>query len=762
MDTAVQRWGGARVSPGWPQAPPRVTLGLACRQLALDPLLEPFRFSRSLVTSRRRFLDRWPRPARTMAVPWQGVASHGAAAPPRAGASSVAQHLMRSLFHAMPQAEEQQLFRDCERELVAALGSLGPDWRLAPFGSAKNLLMTRGSDLDITAYRADLLGGGGAALAAPDLEERLLPLLRSSGRLEIQGNVMRARIPVLKMRFDGILDVDLSCHNVEALRNTQLLRAYAELDPVVRNLVVLVKLWAKAEGVCGAPSGHLTSYALTLMVVYFLQVHPRMCMPCLPTHLFTGFGCKPPEVQQTRWACTVPIQEALLCFFHFYSSEFQWGQEVVAARLGWRSTADDPEHCRLPAAHLLRLHVEDPFLLNRNLNCVLGAEQEKKLYVALSRATADMYRGFAPVGLRGEQPVDAPLRPFPRAEEPKDTAHDTRGDSAESTAAGPYSEYSTENGSDKDLDRGVPASPCAPAGPGWGCGVSSALAPAAESLDRSAPAGPCTQPRPGRGRRTGCALAPSAEDWAVASAPARQGCGGCQAPAAAEAWGHGPPAPAAPVPARSGWDGRAAPATGLWDQDPPAAAAPAPACPGRAAPGIGPYQGPSTAAATASDRLGQDGRPVAAVGPRGRRPSAPASPAPTRPGWDSRAALPIGQRDQWPPAPAGAAPARQGCGAGSGKPYTGVSWAPEPPLRDPQTRCHLQQAPHATQSHATSDQPWRRPISAAGTGAGPPQPQAPQPRPRAAQPRAPPPLAQSQQAPQPHELPPTTLGFLRL
>ena len=38
---------------------------------------------------------------------------------------------------------------------------------------------------------------------------------------------------LLGMRSDGMLGVDLSCHNFEALRNAQLLRAYAELHTLV-------------------------------------------------------------------------------------------------------------------------------------------------------------------------------------------------------------------------------------------------------------------------------------------------------------------------------------------------------------------------------------------------------------------------------------------------------------------------------------------------------------------------------------------------
>ena len=43
------------------------------------------------------------------------------------------------------------------------------------------------------------------------------------------------------------------------------------LDPRVSQLVWVVRVWAKAKGLSGGGVGQLTSYALTLMVLYYLQ-----------------------------------------------------------------------------------------------------------------------------------------------------------------------------------------------------------------------------------------------------------------------------------------------------------------------------------------------------------------------------------------------------------------------------------------------------------------------------------------------------------
>ena len=50
-----------------------------------------------------------------------------------------------------------------------------------------------------------------------------------------------------------------------------MLKAYADLDPRAVTLVKAVKRWAIGVEVVGAPYGNLSSYALTLMAIYYGQ-----------------------------------------------------------------------------------------------------------------------------------------------------------------------------------------------------------------------------------------------------------------------------------------------------------------------------------------------------------------------------------------------------------------------------------------------------------------------------------------------------------
>ncbi|XP_071497779.1 speckle targeted PIP5K1A-regulated poly(A) polymerase-like [Diadema antillarum] len=92
-----------------------------------------------------------------------------------------------------------------------------------------------------------------------------------------------SRRPVIKFRHkeSGLL-CDLSMDNRLALRNTELLHFYSSLDPRVAPLTFGIRLWARQRQLAGnqGPGPLLTNYALTLMVVHYLQ---NTQPPILPT-----------------------------------------------------------------------------------------------------------------------------------------------------------------------------------------------------------------------------------------------------------------------------------------------------------------------------------------------------------------------------------------------------------------------------------------------------------------------------------------------
>lgn len=302
-------------------------------------------------------------------------------------------------------AEDFMVAKECVRELRHAAQELGEGWCVRPFGSICNGFAKHGSDLDATCCW-DGSTKQTALLDAWDLLEGLLPIVQANPRFQTLKEIRNARVPLLKLKFDGKLEVDLSFQNTEPLPNTQLLRAYVCLHPLVRALGMLVKLWAEAAGVCGAPNGNLSAYSFTLMATYFMQAEPHMRLPCLPIQYFRG-GDEIPQAARVSWTCDLHWSSRawlLHRFFCFFAGEFRWGQEVVSIRLGRRAAADDPAFSQLRGRFDARLHIEDPFLTARNLHCVLRPEQEAILHTKLCEAANAMSHGILPVGLACNNP----------------------------------------------------------------------------------------------------------------------------------------------------------------------------------------------------------------------------------------------------------------------------------------------------------------------------------------------------------------------
>jgi len=286
------------------------------------------------------------------------------------------------LYHLQTTKAEIALMQACLGELQGISRELGQSWKMGSFGSAASGFHTRFSDLDVTCYQTVKE----EVLPSREAMAKLHPLVTKHGGFAVTEVISSARIPILRLRYDDKLDVDVSFQNTEPLRNTQLLRAYARLSATIRHLVVLIKSWANAECVCGAQDGHLSSYSFTLMTLYYLQVDPLVKLPCFPTDAFPGEKSIPP-VANIKWQCPLSLQSVICRFFRFYATEFYWGTEVASVRTGARFYTNNAEYCKLASRDDLELiHVEDPFLLHRNLNCVLGREQCVKLCSKLCAA----------------------------------------------------------------------------------------------------------------------------------------------------------------------------------------------------------------------------------------------------------------------------------------------------------------------------------------------------------------------------------------
>ena len=82
--------------------------------------------------------------------------------------------------------------------------------------------------------------------------------------------VFKSWIPLLKFSYENYA-VDLTCNNLMGIHNSWLLLAYWTFDQRAHILIKCLKYHLKQQGVIDGAAWYLTSYALCLMVIAFLQ-----------------------------------------------------------------------------------------------------------------------------------------------------------------------------------------------------------------------------------------------------------------------------------------------------------------------------------------------------------------------------------------------------------------------------------------------------------------------------------------------------------
>jgi hypothetical protein len=167
------------------------------------------------------------------------------------------------------------------------------------------------------------------------------------------------------------MHIDVGFDNLLAVHNTRLLRTYSRIDPRFRQMVMIVKHWAKQRSINDTYSGTLSSYAYVVMVVHFLQYacEPPIlpCLQRLPPDgrneilLTVGGNSDETDRQQQqmfniyfledldqldRWwpwrgRNHTSIGRLLYLFFHYWSYEFDYKNSVASIRTGGLMTKDE-------------------------------------------------------------------------------------------------------------------------------------------------------------------------------------------------------------------------------------------------------------------------------------------------------------------------------------------------------------------------------------------------------------------------------------
>nr|XP_045001423.1 speckle targeted PIP5K1A-regulated poly(A) polymerase isoform X3 [Jaculus jaculus] len=303
--------------------------------------------------------------------------------------------------------------------------------------------------------------GEGEVVKALELAEALKgEKPEGAAMLELVGSILRgcvpgvyrvqtvpsARRPVVKFchRPSG-LHGDVSLSNRLALHNSRFLSLCSELDGRVRPLVYTLRCWAQGRGLSGS-GPLLNNYALTLLVIYFLQTRDP---PVLPTVAqLTQKAGEGEQVEVDGWDCSFPKDASRLepssnmetlssLLAQFFSCISNW--DLRGSLLSLREGKALPVAGGLPSSvweglRLGPMNLQDPFDLSHNVaanvtsrvagrlqNCCRAAANYCRSLQYQQRSSRGRDWGLLPLlqpsspsSLLSATPIPLPSAPFPQ------------------------------------------------------------------------------------------------------------------------------------------------------------------------------------------------------------------------------------------------------------------------------------------------------------------------------------------------------------
>ncbi|KAM6900152.1 poly(A) RNA polymerase, mitochondrial [Xenentodon cancila] len=279
-----------------------------------------------------------------------------------------------------------------------------PECTIRPFGSSVNGFGKLGCDLDMF-LDLDSIGGWNVKMPSSGLFLEFQMKRANSERAVTQSilsvigecvdqfgpgcvgvqKILNARCPLVRFAHQpSSFQCDLTANNRVAMKSTELLYLYGELDPRVRSLVFAVRCWARTHSITSSiPGAWITNFSLTVMVLFFLQ---KRSPPILPTldHLRDLAGPADKSVIEGN-DCTFvrdfgriqlrqnteTLERLLGDFFEFYAT-FSFSKMSINIRKG--KEQNKPE--------VAPLHIQNPFETSLNVSKNVNATQLDR-FVAL-------------------------------------------------------------------------------------------------------------------------------------------------------------------------------------------------------------------------------------------------------------------------------------------------------------------------------------------------------------------------------------------
>ncbi|XP_072268770.1 poly(A) RNA polymerase, mitochondrial [Pyxicephalus adspersus] len=292
-----------------------------------------------------------------------------------------------------------------------------PKATLHPYGSSVNSFGKMGCDLDLFLNLESIKDGTGKdagsfvteywmrqVSSSRVVQQKILSVIGECidnfgpGCTDVQ-KILSARCPLVRFQHQSTgLHCDLTADNKIALRSSELLYIYGNIDSRVRPLVFTVRYWAHVHGITSAVPGHwITNFSLTAMVLFFLQKRNPPVIPTLDQLknlagkkdkciikdndcTFVGDLKKIKPSQNTE-----PLDILLLEFLEFYGS-FDFSKNCIDIRKGVEK--NKPESSPL--------YIQNPFEQSLNISKNVNKSQLERFVHVVQESSWTLQEQGAP------------------------------------------------------------------------------------------------------------------------------------------------------------------------------------------------------------------------------------------------------------------------------------------------------------------------------------------------------------------------------
>ena len=145
-----------------------------------------------------------------------------------------------------------------------------------PYGSIVNNFLTKDGDIDVSIVPQSI-SKDEFIKYLQKIEDKLV--VEDKCAMKHNNIYINTRYALLSLTdIETNINIDITVHNLLPIYNSKMIRLYSLYDQRFHILGLFLKHWVKINNIKGAPNGFLSSYAILLLIIHFLQsvVEPKV------------------------------------------------------------------------------------------------------------------------------------------------------------------------------------------------------------------------------------------------------------------------------------------------------------------------------------------------------------------------------------------------------------------------------------------------------------------------------------------------------